>query len=60
MRGDSFVGDNEWKCLELMCVVDSCLCEDPYDKNTIFFFNSCNISEIYNTFLNIYIKGTNP
>jgi hypothetical protein len=36
MRGDSFVGDNEWKCLELMCV-DPCLCEDPYDKNT------CNI-----------------
>jgi DNA polymerase sigma len=49
MRGDSFVGDNEWKCLELMCV-DPCLCEDPYDKNTYLFSNSCNISEIYNAF----------
>jgi hypothetical protein len=63
MRGDSFVGYNEWKCLELMCV-DPYLCEDPYDKNTYLFFNSCdivrNFTILFKIDLNIYITSTYP
>ncbi len=62
MRGDSFVGDNEWKCLELKCV-DPCLCEDPYNKNTIFFSILATFQKftiLFKIDLNIYITRTYP
>jgi uncharacterized membrane protein YwzB len=36
MRGDSFVGDNEWKCLELMCLIHVCV--KILTTKTLFFF----------------------